>query len=752
MRPNTRGSRYDAHSLATALAMFLMLATVQTTNGEASIEELREQAQGHWAFQPLAIASGEEPRQTASVDRLVAAKRNAAGLTPQSKADRRTLVRRLYLHLIGLPPTPAEVSAVVDSSSAKPLADLVDDLLARPEFGERWGRHWLDVARYADSNGCSIEANNTYDNAWRYRDYVIASFNEDKPIDKFVVEQVAGDLLEATTDYRRAEQLIATGFLMLGPKAFGTGSFQQLRLDAVDDQLDTIGKAFLGLSIGCARCHDHKLEPISTDEYYSMAGIFGSTTTVIHQAGWRSGRTWNRVPLPGLDEETSEALKLRHQQQLEAAREKEFVSKSKEALAKLKQELEQLEGQEKSDKNKIASTRKLIERAELKVRNAKSLAKVLPVVSPVPAAMAAVDVREPTDEAVRYGGDPGSKGEIVAREVLAVPNPQGRQRYQIPADQSGRLQLARWLVDSQDGAGQLTARVFANRVWHHLFGSGIVPTTDNFGFTGQPPTNPELLDFLAASLIEDDWSVKRLVRRIVLSDTYQLDSGHDPSNAEIDPANRLHWRHTPRRMEVEAMRDSVLAISGQLDHTRGGKTLQHLGLITIGSDMIHLDTPSPYNRRTVYLPIIRDALGISSQIDSTSVMLTAFDGAPPNLVCGNRDTSVVPTQSLFLMNSDFVAKSASHTAKQILADSQLGSDAQRVGQLFQLLLGRPATEPETTDAMKLVRSLESQSNSQAGSQDPSKTQSGTAQSNRELMAWSGLCQALFSSHEFLFVK
>ena len=719
---------------------------------EATVAELRQRSLSHWAFQPLTKSNVEVRGASAEIDRLVEVRREAAGLQPVGKADLRTLVRRLYFQLIGLPPTPEELAAAVKNDSPDAFAELVDHLLARPAFGERWGRHWLDVARYADSNGCSIEANNTYDNAWRYRDYVIASFNEDKPFDTFVIEQIAGDLLEATTEYRRAEQLIATGFLMLGPKAFGTGNFEQLRLDAVDDQIDTIGKAILGLSLGCARCHDHKLEPVSTEEYYSLAGIFGSTTTVIHQTGWRSGRTWNRVPLPGLDRDTTEALLQRHQQQLEEARAGKLRSQTKAKLTELENELQKLKQQKKTDSAQVEKIQKQIERTKLQLRNVDRLAKVLPVVSPIPAAMAVKEGNTPTDESVRYGGEPGAKGDVVARRVLQLPNQRGRERYRIPEGVSGRLELARWLVDMEDGAGRLSSRVIANRVWHHLLGHGIVPTVDNLGFTGEPPSHPQLLDYLAVTFVEDGWSIKRLVRRIVLSETYQLASGNNARAMDIDPTNRWLWRHTPRRLEVEAFRDATLAISGKLDRTFGGKTLQHLGLITIASDMIHLDTPSPYFRRTVYLPVIRDALGVSPQIDDTCVLLAAFDGAPPNLVCGARDVSVVPSQNLFLMNSKFLTDNARHTAERILNNSQISTDKDRVDAIFRLALGRLATDLETKDAIELVHKLSRDDLPHDEGTTSKDELSESVATPREIAAWAGLCQAIFSSNEFLFLN
>lgn len=687
-------------------------------------------AQTHWAFAPLQPPELNASSSDTAIDQLLAIKRSEAGIAANPSADRVALARRLFFDLTGLPPKIEEVDAFVGDDSPDALERLADDLLGRLEFGERWGRHWLDVARYADSNGCSIEANNTYDNAWRYRDYVISSFNADKPFSQFVVQQIAGDLLPWVTTTERSENLIATGFLLFGPKAFGTGSFDQLRLDTVDDQIDTIGKAFLGMTFGCARCHDHKQEPFLTEDYYALAGIFGSTQSLRYETGWRAGKTWMRVPLPVLDEEATQALRQAHQQRLADARAGKLTKEVDAELKEAKEALAALNSQEDTDAAKLSELEMRLAKAEFAKRNVGRMAKVLQIVSPVPAAMAVSEIEEPRDEAIRLGGDPEEKDIAPPRRIWSLPGRPSSDKYAVPSDESGRRQLARWLVDPQEGAGELLARVTVNRIWQHLMGQPLVETVDNFGVSGKKSTHPKLLEYLAARFIDEGWSVKTLVHEIVLSEAYQLSSQRSEASQQIDPANQLYWRRTPRRLDAEALRDAHLAISGRLDRARGGKTLQHLGLITIRSDMIELDTPSPYARRTVYLPAIRDAVGITDDIDNSTAMVDAFDRASPNLVCGRRDSSTRPEQALFLMNSEFVFENAKHLAESL---QSIEATDERVQSLFHRVLSRPASDTEVAECLALIEELNHATDQQSGS------------------GWTGLCQVLITCNEFLFL-
>ncbi|MFV2067389.1 MAG: DUF1549 domain-containing protein, partial [Pirellulales bacterium] len=697
----------------------------------------------HWAFrrfeQPGPPASPDPEGAGQRIDRFVTAAQHQAGIEAVELANRRTLVRRLFFDLIGLPPTPDAVEAFLADDAPQAFDRLVDTLLERPEFGERWGRHWLDVARYADSNGCSIESNNTYDNAWRYRDYVIAALNEDMPFDQFVVEQIAGDLLDANSDQQRSRQLTATGFLLLGPKAFGTSGFEPFRLDVIDEQIDTVGKAMLGLSLGCARCHDHKFDPVTAEDYYGLAGIFASTNSVHSEKGWRQGRTWNRVALPGLDAAATEALGQAHRQRVEAAESGDLKKEAEAAVKQVREELDKLK-QNKAAADKITRAQQQLTRAERALRNAAKAKKVLPIVSPVPVAMAVTDRDKPLDEQVRFRGQHDEKGDRVPRRVLPLLRNGALQKFAIPPEASGRLQLARWLVDPDQGAGPLLARVTVNRIWGHLMGRPLVASVDNFGVAGERPSHPELLEHLAATMVEDGWSVKRLIRRIVRTRTYRLAAVDSPSARKVDPDNRLMWRHRTRRIDAESLRDTLLMLSGTLDRRRGGKTLQHLGLISISSDYMELDTPSPYNRRSVYLPILRDALGFSRASDEALGLLATFDFADPNLVRGERTTTTVPAQSLFLMNSPFLIDRARQIADRLLGDDRFASDRERIEELFLRALGRPAEREEFEQAFQYLAAFPQL---EGGAESPPQ--------RIRLDSWSSLCQALLGSNEFLFL-
>lgn len=698
---------------------------------------IRQASRTHWAFQPLVKPTPPAiPRPDLSeIDRFIWQKRSEAGIEAVGPADRRTLARRIFFDLTGLPPAPGDVEAFATSTSPRAFEALVDSLLRSPEFGERWARHWLDVARYADSNGGGSESNNTHDDAWRYRDYVITAFSQDRPFDQLILEQISGDLLESVSEEQRRAQLIATGFLLLGPKAFGTGDWEQFRLDTVDEQVDTIGKAFLGLAIGCARCHDHKFDPISARDYYRMAGILSSTVSVERQKGWRQGRTWSKAELP-IDPSLASALKESYTNRLaNAAHAKPYAEC---AVDEARRHLDALR-ETRADAPAIALAERALAAAQRSLENAGSIAKVLPIVNPVPTAMAVHDDPRPLDEAIRLRGVPKNKGDTIPRGVLTFLDEDGTPppAFMPPTNSSGRLQLARWLTDPNQGAGRLVARVFVNRVWGHMLGRPIVETPDNFGLTGQPPTHPELLDYLAAGFIEDGWSLKRLVRRIALTQVYQLAAANAERGLAADPGNRLLWRHHVRRLDAEAIRDALLSISGQLERTRGGLTLQHQGLISFRSDYVTLDTPTPYLRRTVYLPLLRDAIGLNDSADEATGLLETFDFADMNLVTGQRNATTVPTQALFLMNSPFIQEQARALARRLLASSN--SATERIRHLFLLAYGRPPSSREllaSTDYLFRFDELDVKNDA----------------SERWIDPWASLCQAVLGSNEFLFLN
>ena len=692
-------------------------------------------ANGHWAWQPLAppvrpqVSDSDWP--LGNIDRFVLARLESHGLTPVGPADRHTLLRRLALDLTGLPLPPAQIRAFATAEWPEGLEAAVEYLLGSPAFGERWGRHWLDLAGYADTLGLGRRIPSRH--AWRYRDYVINAFNTDKPYDRFVREQVAGDVLEFENDVQRREQLVATGFLAIGPWALVDQDKSQLQMDVIDHQLDTLGRAVLGLTVGCARCHDHKFDPLPQRDYYAMAGIFGATRTLdARMSGVFSDV--NRTMLPESPDELvarAEAL-LRWRSQYKRALEEQH--KAEKLAQSLKAEYDAADVDD-SDPESLKELKERVAAAQKDARAQKTEAlRILHYVKPVPpAALALADEPEPGDTHIRLAGNPHSLGEEVPRGFLSLvpldPQPKIANRRQIGIGfqkSSGRLELAGWLTDP---GNPLTARVMANRIWHHLFGRGIVSSVDNFGLLGDRPTHPELLDYLAVRLQRGGWSVKALIREIVLSRTYGLSAAHDQSAAAEDPENRLLWRSNRRRLEAETIRDSVLLVSGSLDLRTGGPSLPlaSRGSVVMGQPPLLANnlelTESIRFRRTVYLPTLR-----KSQLTEVDV-LNLFDFPDPNVVKGRRDVTTVPTQALYLMNSPFFIKQAKAAARGLVSQEDW-SDGRRVREFLLRALGRPASDEDIERATEFLRDTEGE----LGRDE----------------AWARYCHSVFASNEFLF--
>ncbi|WP_417388697.1 DUF1553 domain-containing protein [Gimesia sp.] len=962
--------------------------------------------QEFWAFQPP-----HKPKLPAvkrvdwvkkPLDRFVLAKLEASGGTPASAADKETLIRRATFDLIGLPPTRAEIEAFLNDESPEAYARVVDRLLASPRYGERWGRHWLDVARYADSNG--LDENLAYANAWRYRDYVIAAFNKDKPFDQFLQEQLAGDILAEGADAEtRNEKITATGFLSIGAKMLAEDDQMKMQMDIIDEQLDTVGRTFMGLTLGCARCHTHKFDPIPIEDYYSLAGIFKSTKTmenfkvvarwqeqllaspseikaleaqkqqiatldteiksvqtaaderlleqersklaayllaaeiknyqdqqssdaqsigadprgyaaqsailveaeayqtgnvkksttgygegigVIYNAGqlpniaeyeveipeagryqleiryaaaaarpvqllingdlvndsaagevtgswfpksqqwkvegiyqFKAGR--NRVRLesqnvfPHIDklliakphdsstknesrvavltapEQTlvggfllqwAEYLKksagetaspfviwnelvqkgtipeelgsnFKRFEVLRDVPEKQRLVRAAELYASLFAEVDQeWQAYLKTEAGKAAKAlpdpqreairsvlygatgpfalpedreksyaAEFLTQLKMKRDRKKELTKSLPE---YPAAMA-VSEQKPENIKVHLRGSHFTLGKEVPRQFLRII--EGEEQTPIDDQRSGRLQLAEWLTS---GTHPLTSRVMVNRIWRWHFGAGIVRTTDNFGKLGERPSHPELLDWLAVEFVENGWSIKALHRTIMLSSTYQMSTDFNPEMAAVDPENRLLWRMNRRRLEAEAIRDSILAVSGKLDYEMGGSllTVENRKYVTSTRNV----DPVVYqtNRRSVYLPIIRSAL---------YDVLQAFDFADPSVLSGNRVHTTVAPQALFMMNSKFIMQNTEDFAESILHETHLDGPA-KVNRIYERVYGRSASQKETASALAYLELYEREL---AALELPAE--------QKTLRTWQSLCRVLISSNEFLFV-
>jgi len=628
-------------------------------------------AEDYWAFEPVqnpeapAVENTQWARE--ELDRFILAGIEKGDSLPTKAAENRTLVRRAYLDLHGLPPSTEQITAFLQDHRKDAWERLIDELLESPRYGERWGRHWLDVARYADTNG--MDEDIAHPSAWRYRDYIIASFNDDKPFDQFIIEQLAGDLLPARDLAEKGARTVGLGFLSVGPKMLACDDPDKMRRDIVDEQMDTMGRVFLGMTIGCARCHDHKIDPISIEDYYGLAGIFMSTKTLTKYSVVAEFHEHDLT-------EESDQKRWEDVHRLEAVREKkETAEVEKERLGQ--------------------------EIAELK-KNLPSPFKVMGV------------TEDPTQNVkVHLRGDYLTLGEEVPRGIPSAWT-QG-VKIAMPEKQSGRLELARWIASAEN---PLTSRVIVNRLWRWHFGRGLVPTPDNFGGLGELPTHPELLDHLARKFVESGWSVKAMHRLMMNSATYRQSAQADLALLEDDPENKLFARWQRRRVESEVIRDSILMKAERLDLTMGGSMLVVQPSKYVDRGQLHAHSLVP--RRTVYLPVYR-----SSGYDGQK----AFDTADPAVSEGNRRSSTVAGQALYLMNSELIHESSKALA-EVVVSSALGQDSRdRTSWLIRHLLGREAAEKECLQGEAFVSDY-----------------------GDEKEAWAAFARVLFSSNEFLYVE
>jgi hypothetical protein len=612
--------------------------------------------------------------------------------------------------------------------------------LASSAYGERWGRHWLDVARYGESTGSA--RNVPYPHAWRYRDYVIDAFNADKPYDQFVREQLAGDVLAREVPHDRqkyAERVAATGFLALS-RRYATAPYELWHL-TLEDAIDTTGRALLGLSLRCARCHDHKFDPVTSEDYYALYGIFSST-----QFPWAGGeelqsKKFDRqhfAPLVPPDEaaaplaaygETITALeaqiKRTETEDPDAKRVAELDAQLKsraEAAATSSgaqspnTELAELKKERAETHRRLQATLEQM-RARLRALHRNGLPLELPAAYAVSEGLAA-------DARVQRRGEPADAGDIVPRGVPRFLS--HGQPLAIPTGSSGRRELAEWLTRPDH---PLTARVMVNRIWQHHFGKGLVTTPSDFGLRGDAPTHPELLDWLTAQFVKSGWSIKDLHRLIVRSKTYQLSSAHDDTSAAKDPSNRWYWRFDRQRLEAEAIRDAMLAAGGRLDCRAAGdhpfppiadwNWTQHSPFKAV----------YPSNYRSVYL---------MTQRLQRHPYLALFDGPDPNLSTDVRTSATVPLQALYLMNNPFVAEQSAAFAERLTSDQS--DPASRVGLAFAIAYGRQPTPAERNRGLKYIEACAAQC-----------AAAGSVPSEAQREAWASYARVLLTASEFVYI-
>lgn len=606
---------------------------------------LFEKAADHWAFQPVAM---NEPPSVAdknwnqhAIDRFVYDRLMQSQLTPSRPADPRTLVRRLTFDLTGLPPVAVDVEAFVAAYEQDPKAAIesrVESLLDSSAFGEHFARMWLDVARYADTDSFYRPDTRTphyFPFAFTYRDYVIAAFNSDKPFDQFIREQFAADLMDLSPD---APELAALGFLAVGPHA------NRDQPEAIDDWIDVTTRGLMGVTVACARCHDHKYEPIPTTDYYALHGVFSSILRI--------------DPLDDAKQPMIAGYSASEQDQAEYAQKRAAIDKKISGA-----------GGKKATNNNRSIAEKIRET---------ELAELLLFHPGAPThAMVVQERPRPIEPVVFVRGEPTVRGESVARRFLTILD---ASQTPFAKENSGRLQLAERIVDPRN---PLTARVFVNRVWGLLMGSYLVDTPSDFGLQGSTPTHPELLDWLAADFVSHGWSVKRLVRQIVTTRTYQQSSLHRDEMAAIDPQNLLLWRANRKHLSIEAIHDSMLAVAGQLDRTPRGRPGELWG--------------EDYSRRRAIYGYVN-----RFNLDPT---LRAFDFPTPMQTQPRRDESIVAPQALFTLNAPFVIDQA--VAITASSDFQQCETAElRADYLFLAVLRRAADPPELTRVIKFVESQE----------------------------------------------
>jgi hypothetical protein len=744
---------------AAAVALY-SAETVQFTPAQKSF----------WSLQPVSHPATPAVKNRnwvkTPIDAFILAKLEEQSLKPNPPADKVTLLRRATVDITGLQPTQEEITAFLSDTSPDAWSKVVERLLASPAYGERWGRHWLDVVRYADSNG--YKADETRPNMWRYRDYVIQSFNNDKPYDRFVKEQIAGDELYPGDP----DALVAMGFNRNWIDETNAASMFIRRQETLDDMTTVTGQAFLGLTYGCARCHNHKYDPILQKDYYRLQAFFANTVS-------------GDGPLPIKDP----ALHAKYEEQKAAYDEKTKdiraemakiieplrASKMESGIKTFEEEVKTAVTMEPAKRTpmdwvwyKTVEPRIIIDEEPdartlrtLKGDNAKRYAELKKQLAefdalkptPLPLGQFMVDISSNAPQTyVLLGGNVGAKGDEVQPGFLSVLDPSAA-KYTPPAGMNStgrRTALANWLADARN---PLAPRVIVNRIWHYHFGRGIVATPGDFGRMGARPTHPELLDYLTANFIDHGWSIKSLHRMILLSNTYQQSSALDEAAAKADPDDKLLWRWPRHRMEAEAVRDSMLQVAGLLSTKMGGPgvfpplpagTTKELSATAAAGGWRNEKDPAQINRRSVYIFVRRNL---------RYPMMQEFDSANNFDVHSARINTVTPSQTLELMNFDTVVNWAQSFAGRVLNDNGLSEEAQ-IDRAYKLAFGRAATAEERGIAASFFKTQTPilQARFDAASKPPLPSNLPEGMNPARAAAWVDFCQMLLNSNEFLYLN
>ncbi len=693
------------------LVVWLITLTVTVVGDEGEELVITDSDREHWSFH--AVVRPSVPQVTNSswvrtpIDAFVLAKLEQAGRQPNPPAEKRDLLRRAFLDLIGLPTTIAEQDQFLADESPAAFERLIDDLLSRPSHGERWGRHWLDVVRYAETNGYERDGNKP--SVWRYRDYVIDAFNTDKPYDRFIVEQFAGDELpDAST-----ETVIATGFHRLGPFDDEPADFDQDRCDQLDDIIRTTSQAFLGITLGCARCHNHKFDPLSNHDYYRLGAVLNPLKRPLNgrtELDLPAGTLAQRAALMERDRRIDEVRK-----QIAEVRDSiraEFLSSGKSALPAdvVVAFVAAADKRTQPQKDLVARHAPQLE-AELlaalpnekrqRIAELDRQIMVLREATPdLPRGYFMTESTEPPPKSfLLFRGQASARGPEVQPAVPVVLAKNGAKFVSPPSTHgtSGqRLAFARWMANAEN---PLTARVIVNRVWQYHFGEGLVRTPSDFGIIGESPTHPELLDWLADWFARDaNWSIKKLHRLILSSSTYQMSKADHPIYGEQDPRNVTMWRFPYRRLEVEAIRDSMLAVSGQLRRSMGGPGvyLEIPPEVLAGNSDPNVVWPkfdeAASSRRTVYA-FVKRALVVP--------FLEVLDVCDTTRSTELRNRTTIAPQALTLFNGDFANRQARHLAERLMREA--GDDSARQIELaYRLTLCRPPSQPETATMQRFL--------------------------------------------------